>query len=150
MRTVEQILNAPGRKWIGAAPASEFEIRALEKAVGARLPSEYVELLRFSNGGEGALAVSPFWFQLFDAKFALALATDDVYGKEFPSLFFFGSNGGLESIGFDMRRPPPWPIVAIDCIAGLDSLVPVSNSIHEFIEAIGASAEQISSQEKGA
>ena len=76
---------------------------ALENTVGVSLPSEYLELLRLNNGGEGELALSPLWFQLFDVTSAIALATDDFYKAEFPNIFFFGGNGGLESIGFDMR-----------------------------------------------
>jgi hypothetical protein len=136
IRTVKQILSAPNRKWQGAAPASEVEIRALENVLGVSLPSEYVELLRLNNGGEGELALRPLWFELFDVEFAISLATDDFYKAEFPKIFFFGGNGGLESIGFDMRGKQPWPIVAVDCIAGLDSLVIISANIAGFIEAI--------------
>jgi hypothetical protein len=145
-RTVKQILSDPYREWEGAAPASETEIRTLENVLGLPLPSEYVELLRLNNGGEGELALSPLWFQLFDVESAITLASDDFYRAEFPSIFFFGGNGGLESIGFDMRGKQPWPIVAIDCIAGLDSLVTISANIGDFIEAIGVSHERKSSE----
>ena len=141
-RTVKQILCHPNREWSGAAPASASEIRELEDTLGVSLPSEYVELLQLNNGGEGELAISPFWFQLFDVTSAITLARDGSYKAEFPNIFFFGGNGGLESIGFDMRVERPWPIVAIDCIAGLDSLVTVSASIGDFIEAIGISSDE--------
>jgi len=141
-RTVTQIFSDPNRKWKGAAPASEAEIKALEGVLGVSLPSEYVELLRLNNGGEGELALPPLWFQLFDVKWAMTLAADDSYKAEFPNIFFFGGNGGLESIGFDMRGKDPWPIVAIDRIAGLDSLMIISANIGEFIEAIGISPEE--------
>src|SRR5882724_5632496 len=58
VRTVKQIFSDPNRKWKGAAPASEVEIRALENVLGVSLPSEYVELLHLNNGGEGELALS--------------------------------------------------------------------------------------------
>ncbi len=145
-RTVKQILSDPDREWDGAAPASEAEVRALENVLGVPLPSEYVELLRLNNGGEGELALSPLWFQLFDIESAATLASDDFYKAEFPNIFFFGGNGGLESIGFDMRGTQPWPIVAIDCIAGLDSLVTISANMGDFIEAIGISPENRSGE----
>ena len=47
-RTVKQILSDAYREWEGGAPASEAEIRALEDVLGVPLPSEYVELLRYS------------------------------------------------------------------------------------------------------
>jgi len=56
----------------------------------------------------------------------------------YPGLLFFGSNGGLERIAFDMRSSrPPWPIVMIDPVAGNDSAVPIAHHLEEFVEAIG-------------
>lgn len=141
-QTIKQILSDPNRQWKGAAPASEAEIESLERVLGVSPPSEYIELLRLNNGGEGELALSPLWFQLFDVKWAMTLAADEFYKAEFPNIFFFGGNGGLESIGFDMRGKDPWPIVAIDCIAGLDSLMVICANIREFIDAIGMSPEE--------
>jgi hypothetical protein len=145
-RTVKQILSDPEREWQGSAPASESEIRELENALGVPLPSEYIELLRLNNGGEGELAVPPLWFQLFDVEWTITLASDDFYKTEFPGILFFGGNGGLESIGFDMRAKQPWPIVAIDCIAGLDSLDIISENIGDFIEAIGVCPDEESGE----
>jgi hypothetical protein len=54
---------------------------------------------------------------------------------------FFGSNGGLESIAFDLRVGPPWPIVMIDQIAGPESAKEIAANMGAFIEAIGIEAE---------
>ena len=145
-RTVKQTLSDPEREWQGSAPASESEIRELENVLGVWLPSEYIELLRLNNGGEGELAVPPLWFQLFDVESVITRASDDFYKTEFPGILFFGGNGGLESIGIDMRAEQPWPIVAIDCIAALDSLVIISAKMGDFIEAIGVSLEEKSGE----
>lgn len=145
-RTVKQILSDPKREWQGSAPASETEIRDLENVLNVPLPSEYIELLRLYNGGEGELALSPLWFQLFDVESVITRANDDFYKTEYPGILFFGGNGGLESIGFDMRAAQPWPIVAIDCIAGLDSLIIISENIADFIEAIGVCFEETSGE----
>lgn len=145
-RTVKQILSDPKREWQGSAPASETQIQELENVLGVSLPSEYIELLRLNNGGEGELTLSPFWFQLFDVESVITNASDDFYKTEFPGILFFGGNGGLESIGFDMRVKQPWPIVAIDSIAGLDSLETISENIGDFIEAIGVRLEKESGE----
>ena len=62
---VRQILDRPEREWDVKPPASEVEIALLESKARAELPTEYLELLRFSNGGEGPLALPPLWFQLY-------------------------------------------------------------------------------------
>jgi len=103
---------------------------------------EYLEFLRFSNGGEGELALEPLWFQLFDVGFAIQLWQDQRYRNEYPDLFFFGCNGGMESIAFDMSQTYPWPIVMVDCIAGPDSARRISDDIHSFIRMVGIRAEQ--------
>lgn len=139
MKTVKDILSAQARKWVGKPPATENEIAELKKAVGFELPHGYVDLLREHNGGDGELSLSPLWFQLWDIAFAIQIATDEFYRLEFDGLFFFGSNGGLESIAFDMRGPLPWPVVMVDCIAGIESAEQVASSIEEFVEAIGLS-----------
>lgn len=143
MKNIKAILSAQGRQWRGKAPATEAEIEELTKAVRFELPPRYLELLRENNGGEGELALSPLWFQLFDIASAIQMADDEFYRSEFDGLFFFGSNGGLESIAFDMRGPSPWPIVMVDCIAGVESAECVAASIEEFVEAIGLSEPDI-------
>ena len=65
---VRDILSQPEREWHAKLPASEAEITQLESQAKAQLPAAYVELLRLSNGGEGPLALSPLYFQLYSVK----------------------------------------------------------------------------------
>ncbi|OYY48732.1 MAG: hypothetical protein B7X95_09615 [Methylophilaceae bacterium 17-44-8] len=142
MRPLAELLSEPGREWRKVDGASQPHIAELESALPFEPPAEYIEFLRYSNGGEGELALEPLWFQLFDVAFAIQLWQDDKYRREYPDLFFFGSNGGLESIAFDMSCPKPWPIVMVDSIAGLDSARRISRSIEEFIERVGLRDDQ--------
>jgi hypothetical protein len=103
-----------GREWRAKQGASGTEIEALLGALPFQPPPEYIALLRLSNGGEGELALRPLWFQLFDVAFSIQLWQDQHHRNEYPNLFFFGSNGGLEFIAFDMSRTQPWPIVMLD------------------------------------
>jgi hypothetical protein len=113
MNSITTMLSSPGRRWDGNPPATQAQILALRKGVEFELPHRYVELLLTSNGGEGELALDPFWFVLFDTGFALEMAIDAFYQSEFDGLFIFGSNGGGETI---------------------------AASIDEFIEAVGLAA----------
>jgi hypothetical protein len=140
---VGQILSQPEREWRAQGPASEAEIALLASKARVDLPSEYVELLRFSNGGEGPLALRPLWFRLYSVKDCIDLChTNQHVLEQFPTLMFFGSNGGLESIAFDLREGPPWPIVMIDQIAGPESARPIAPNMAAFIEAIGLDTDQ--------
>jgi hypothetical protein len=139
---LREILGHPGREWRGSPPASEEELDLLKSRARAMLPSEYLDLLRFSNGGEGPLALSPLWFQLYSVDECIALChSDGSTLEQFPTLMFFGGNGGLESIAFDLSVGPPWPIVTVDMIAGLDSVEQIAPNMAAFIDAIGDDTE---------
>lgn len=64
MSQVAEMLKQPNRKWSGNTPASESEILRLVQSCKFKLPNEYLELFRFSNGGEGSLALPPLLFVL--------------------------------------------------------------------------------------
>ena len=139
---VRQILDRPEREWDANPPASEAEIALLESKARAELPAEYLELLRFSNGGEGPLALPPLWFQLYPVNDCINLCHSNQHVLEqFPTFMFFGSNGGLESIAFDIRVGPPWRIVTVDQVAGAESATAIAPSMAAFIQAIGLEAE---------
>ncbi len=134
---IAEILNDPNRNWSGNNPANEEDILMIAQSCATQLSDEYFELLRFSNGGAGDLALPPRWFVLFSVNEVLERMCDDFYHKEFPNFFFFGSNGGMEQIAFDMQKEKPYPIVMIDPIAGSDSAVEIASNINQFVEAIG-------------
>ena len=138
---VRDILRQPEREWRAEAPATEADIALLESQTNTELPSEYLELLRFGNGGEGPLALPPLWFQLYTVKDCIALCLNQDILARFPAFIFFGSNGGLESIAFDLREGPPWRIVMVDQIAGTESAEEIAPNIGAFIEAIGMETE---------
>jgi hypothetical protein len=134
---VAEILSQPNRKWQPEPPASESDLAELLSRARAELPTEYLDLLRFGNGGEGPLALAPLWFQLYSAKDCLELCHNEDIIEQFPEFMFFGGNGGIESIAFDLRSGPPWPIVTVDQIAGADSAEELTPDITSFIAAIG-------------
>ena len=113
----------------------------MESKANRDLPREYLELLRFGNGGEGPLALPPLWFQLYAVKDCIALCLNQEILERFPTFMFFGSNGGLESIAFDFREGAPWRIVMVDQIAGTESAQEIAPNIGAFIEAIGMETE---------
>jgi len=143
MQTIAQMVASEGREWTGNPPATAEEIAALRQELPFELPLEYVEFLEVCNGGEGELALPPLWFQLYDTKFAIELRRNRDYRLNFPDLFFFGSNGGLESIAIDMRAKGQWPIVMVDCIAGMSSAKQISANLRQFIEAVGVRSHHV-------
>ena len=138
---VEKLLSEPSRDWSARAPASEEAIERLRQHAAVALPEEYLALLRYSNGGEGSLALPPLYFMLYEAEYTNELNRSPDQLELYPGFFVFGSNGGLETIAFDTRGKEPWPIVMYDAVAGTQSAVTIAENMHEFILAIGLDEE---------
>jgi len=127
-----------GRDWKGRLGSEERSINNLQRQLSFALPDEYLNLLRFSDGGEGPLAENPYYFQLDDAKTALTCAASDNHDRsDLSGFFIFGSNGGGEFMALDVRREPPYPVVCIDMVAGGESALHVADNFKLFLELIG-------------
>ena len=127
-----------GRNWYRVEGASAQVLDVLRAAAPDELPESYVQLLSASNGGEGPLPVDPFNLCLDPAQEVTARFTNGNYGRrDLDGFLIFGGNGGGEYLAFDMRRGPPWPIVAIDMIAGPASVEVVAPEFDAFLELIG-------------
>ncbi|WP_295003895.1 SMI1/KNR4 family protein [uncultured Dechloromonas sp.] len=135
MKNIVETLGVSRDGWVAAEPAPSDQIEGLLRTY-PDLPTDYISLLRVSNGGEGELNLPPQWLQLYDAKFVADLASGEIV-KWHPGFIFFASNGGLETIAFDTRGSKPWPVVMVDTIAGPESAVVIAQSFSSFIEAIG-------------
>ena len=135
---VAAILGEPDRVWNWQVGATEQQIQFLLSNTPADLPDELIALLRFSNGGEGDLALPPLLFALDPVEQIVEGMQDPFYKEEFPGFLFFGGNGGLEKIAFDLRAgAPPWPVVMIDPIAGPESATVIAPDFAAFVMAIG-------------
>jgi len=114
-------------------PASEGTIAAFEKSADVQLPDDYRKFLSIVNGAEGCIGKIEFvvlWAieELVRSNLALNV---QVYA---PGLLLFGSDGGGEAYGFDMRTSP-WTIVQIPFVAmeWCDAW-PIATSFTGFLE----------------
>lgn len=139
---IEILLSEPGRHWSVRVPASEEAIERLQRQAPGPLPYEYLDLLRYTNGGEGPIALPPLYFMLYEAEYADELNQNADHRELNPGYFVFGSNGGLESIAFELREQESWPIVMYDSVAGTESAVIIAKDMREFISAIGIDADE--------
>lgn len=123
--------------WMAKPPASESDIEKLQQVIRFVLPPEYLDLLRRGNGGEGPLALSPLWLQLWSIEEVIEFSRWKLPAWRFPGCFFFGANGAAESIA--MRRTPDGglEIVMIDTLAGPDSTEVIATDFNAFTNAIG-------------
>jgi SMI1 / KNR4 family (SUKH-1) len=135
---IKRLFSEPDRSWNAKTGATEAEISALIASARVVLPVEYLDLLRYCNGGEGPLDLPPQWFALYSSLECIELFHSDQHLlADFPDLVFFGTNGGLETIGFDLGTAYPWRIVMVDAIAGSSSCTEIAADISTFIPRIG-------------
>ncbi|MFI5460006.1 MAG: SMI1/KNR4 family protein [Isosphaerales bacterium] len=119
-------------------PASSDALASLAALAPKGLPSDYLDLLAFGNGGEGNLGVQPGWFQLWRAEDVVESNKGYQVEVFLPGFFGFGSNGGVELLAFDTRDGVPWAIVMVPFIPmEADHAVVISKDFADFIRALG-------------
>jgi hypothetical protein len=94
--------------WRPEAPASEESLKRLAEQAGFHVPDSYLSQLRYSNGGEGDLAVDPGWISLWRAEDVISQNSAYEVPELVPGLWGFGSNGGGELLAFDLRGGEPY------------------------------------------
>ncbi len=136
MTAADEVLS---RDWLAKPGASKAELQALQDGVSVELPESYIALLALSNGGEGPLAVQPYYFALDEADYVLRTAQSGRLEEFFPGFLVFGSNGGGEYIALDAREQSPWPVVALDMTNGDldDTVLAVAPNFDAFLELVG-------------
>ena len=96
--------------------ATDAAIAESEKQLGLKLPAEYMEFLKFANGGEGFIGREHVI--LWGVEELASMNQSYEVQKYVPGLLIFGSNGGGEAYGFDSRTPH-WPVVQVPFV-GMD------------------------------
>ncbi|MBX3445012.1 MAG: SMI1/KNR4 family protein [Planctomyces sp.] len=117
------------------SPASDESIASAEAELGHALPSDYVEFVKITNGGEGPLgpdAYIMFWPVEELAKWNRAY---DVHLYA-PGFLLIGTDLGGEAFGFD-TRVSPWPVVQLPFIGmEWDQAIPRGGSFTEFLNIL--------------
>jgi hypothetical protein len=128
-----------GRDWF-AAPAAKTELlEQLRQIAPVDLPDSYFALLAASDGGEGPLPTSPYTLCLDPSADVIDALRSGRTGSD--GFLVFGGNGGGEYLAFDLRGLKPWPVVAIDMVAGAETAETVAPDFDSFTKMIGREAD---------
>ncbi len=123
------------------APATDAEIASLSAASPFPLPREFIELLRVSNGGEGWLAIRPWYFQLWSSTEIPLHNAGYETQKYFPEYIGFGSSGGGTMFAFHKDAGLKVFGIPFDTIDHRD-IETVTESLIDFAHAMGREAQQ--------
>lgn len=110
---LRSLLLGGGHQWDANAPATEDAIAALVSASPVPLPSEYLALLRLSDGGAASLSGYPGYVRIWAARTAVEHNRDYEVERWLPGFVGFGDNGGPDMVGFDTRSGKPYRVCAI-------------------------------------
>ena len=115
--------------------ASDAAIAEGGRQLNLKLPEEYVEFLKLSNGGEGFIGKNSYVI-LWGVDELASLNQSYEVQQYAPGFLVFGSNGGGEAYGFDTRTTT-LPVVQIPFV-GMDwSLAqPLGGSFKDFLETL--------------
>ena len=118
-------------------PGATNEVISLaENQLKLKLPSEYVEFLKTGNGGEGWIGDS--YVILWPASDLAPLNRSYESNKGMPGFLIYGSNGGGEAFGFDVRGPES-PILQVPFIGiSWSDARPLGASFDEFLQNLYA------------
>ena len=113
-------------------------IREREEQLGLRFPSDYVEFMLASNGGEGFVGESYVRIEPIEE-----VMSDDLRASlpdERAGLVVFGSNGALEAFAFDTRGPElrivMFPRIGVD----EEEVIGQGRTFSDFLERAHADA----------
>lgn len=101
------------KDWQFNQGASERAIRSAITSLGRPLPADYVQFLHNHDGGEGF--VGDNYLILWRAEELSTFNREYEVARYAPGLFLFGSDGGGEGYGFDLRDPA-MPVVRVPFI----------------------------------
>ena len=121
-------------------PASDTALLESERALSVHFPADYADFLRLSDGGEGFIGPVSYLIMWSTEELpAMQRAYQvDTYA---PGFLIFGSSGGGEAYGFDMRASK-WSVVQMPFV-GMDwSLAePLATTFGEFLTRLHESRE---------
>jgi hypothetical protein len=127
LRFMDRLKRCPG--------ASVAAIAVAEEKLSKRLPADYLEFIKTANGAEGFIGQSAYmilWAIEELDPMNRAYETQD----HAPGLLIFGSNGGGEAYGFDIRRSD-WPVVQIPFVGmNWNSASQIGESFSVFLRGL--------------
>jgi len=92
--------------------ATDDEITTCARELNVQLPADYVAFLKTANGATGFIRKDRAYIELWSTDTMKKSNRGYEVAKYAPGLLLFGSDGGGEGFGFDMRSDQ-WSVVVV-------------------------------------
>jgi cell wall assembly regulator SMI1 len=113
-------------------PGTTEQIINLENKLGIKLPNDYKDFLRLTNGFDGIINE---FVARFDPIERIYQSTQDNCSKFFPWAVFIGTNGNIEMFVID-KRSTPFQFGLLPYIASDNDFIPLGDTFGEFIHQL--------------
>ncbi len=122
------------REFSANPPADQQAIEEFEAQVRIQLPHDYVSFLRKMNGGEGNFGEA--YLSMWNIDWSVKCHKFNVAEDNWPGFLAFGSDGGGEQFGFDLRADAK-EIVAFPYVStGWEDSIRVAPTFTTFLEVM--------------
>jgi SMI1 / KNR4 family (SUKH-1) len=119
--------------------ASDASLRDVADALQVRFPADYLQFMRYSDGGEGPVG-SDGYVALWSVAELVGLNKAYQVDEFAPGLVLFGTDGGNTGFAFD-RRAVEVRIVSVPLLGmDLSAAEQVATSFAGFLHAVGGGA----------
>ncbi len=111
------------------------QIETAQEQLKVIFPEEFREFLQTTDGAEGPIG-SWNYIQLWSLERIVSRNQGGVFAEFIPGLILFGSDGGNEAYGFDLRNPQ-LPIINVPFV-GMDrkSMTVLAETFFGFLEKL--------------
>jgi cell wall assembly regulator SMI1 len=113
-------------------PATDEQILKLENQLQIKLPGDYKEFLKVTNGFAGT--VNEFAVD-FDPVDKIYQSTQDTCAEFFPWAVYIGTNSGGEMFVID-KRQTPYQFGLLPNIAEENDFIPLGNTFEKLIQRL--------------
>lgn len=116
----------------------EPTLASAEASLGVKLPTDYRDTIKSSNGFEEMLPNA--YVVLWPLEEVVDINRRDAYGllESLPGLLLIGSDGGGELLALDLRTDQPAVVLVNAVCASWDEVSPQSDSLHDVLAVLRA------------
>ena len=118
--------------------ATDDEIATCARGLDVQLPADYVGFLKKANGATGFIRRDRAYVDFWSTDATIESNRGYEVATYAPGLLLFGSDGGGEGFGFDMRSSP-WSVVVVPFVGmSWEDAVVNGTSFLDFLERLCA------------
>ncbi|MBZ5488289.1 SMI1/KNR4 family protein [Halomonas aquamarina] len=134
---IHHYTDNPDADWQGEPGADDAAIARLLEWAGVELPTDYLDFLRTSNGGEGEFDVYPEYLRLWPIDTVLSANEGYQIQTYLPGFIGIGDSGGSDVVAIDLRAEGAFTLQAfLFSSLALEEAMFVASSVEGLFKSV--------------